>query len=167
MDVRVELARDAVSEPLPEGVREAGPADLEALRGIASTSHGATRFYADPNFDDARCDAFYDTWITRSFEGWAAGVLVAEGPAGPAGYVSCHLDGDTGSIGLIAVDEVARGRGTGVALPLGAVAWCAGRGATRMTVVTQGRNVSALRTFARAGFLVSSVGLWFHKWYAR
>jgi hypothetical protein len=36
-----------------------------------------------------------------------------------------------------------------------------------MTVVTQGRNVPAVRTFQRAGFLASSIDLWFHKWYER
>jgi dTDP-4-amino-4,6-dideoxy-D-galactose acyltransferase len=167
MDVRVELDR-AVGEraEFPNGVREAVPADREPLRAIAVASHGATRFYADSRFSDERCDDFYDTWITRSLDGWADGVLVADADGRPGGYVSCHLADRTGSIGLIAVDEAARGGGLGVALSLGAVAWCAARGAERMTVVTQGRNVAALRTFGRAGFLASTLGLWFHKWYA-
>ena len=167
MDVRVELARRADSDESVEGIRDATSADTEALRAIASGSHGDTRFYADPNFPDERCHVFYDTWIRRSLEGWAAGVLVADVEDMPAGYVSCHLDGTTGSIGLIAVDESARGRGLGTTLSLAAVAWCAGRGADRMTVVTQGRNTPALRTFQRAGFLPSSLDLWFHKWYSR
>jgi dTDP-4-amino-4,6-dideoxy-D-galactose acyltransferase len=166
MDVRVELDRPAEAADLPEGVREAGASDREPLQAIAAASHGATRFYADPRFPDERCDDLYETWITRSLDGWAAGVLVAESDGRQAGYVSCHLDDGTGSIGLIAVDANTRRSGLGVALSLGAVAWCAARGADRMTVVTQGRNVAALRTFGRAGFLVSQLGLWFHKWYA-
>ena len=167
MDVRVQLACDAHPDSLADAVREARDDDLETLRGIASSSHGATRFYADPNFPDERCDVFYDTWIRRSLEGWADGVLVGEVDGSAAGYVSCHLDGAAGSIGLIAVDASARGHGLGVDLARSAVAWCAGRGADRMTVVTQGRNVPALRTFQRAGFLASSLDLWFHKWYRR
>ena len=167
MDVRVELACRAQGGSLAEPVREARDEDQDTLRGIASSSHGATRFYADPNFPDDGCDALYDTWIRRSLEGWADGVLVGEVDGRVAGYVSCHLDGATGSIGLIAVDESARGHGLGVDLASSAIAWCAGRGAERMTVVTQGRNVPALRTFQRAGFLASSLDLWFHKWYAR
>ena len=126
-----------------------------------------TRFYADPGFPDERCDDLYDTWIARSLEGWADGVLVAEVDGRPAGYVSCHLDGAAraGSIGLIAVDADARRGGMGVALSRAAVAWCRERGAEEMSVVTQGRNAAALRTFQRAGFLVDSIGLWFHKWY--
>jgi len=167
MDVRVELACPARSGPLAEGVRESREDDTQALRAIAASSFGTTRFYADPNFPDERCDELYDTWIRRSLEGWADGVLVGEADGRAAGYVSCHLDGGTGSIGLIAVGESARGRGLGVDLASSAITWCADRGADRMTVVTQGRNVSALRTFQRAGFLASSLDLWFHKWYRR
>jgi dTDP-4-amino-4,6-dideoxy-D-galactose acyltransferase len=168
MDVRVELRREAAPEPL-EGVREAREDDREPLREIARTSHGITRFYADPRFPDDRCDDLYDTWIDQSLSGWAEGVLVADHEGRPAGYVSCHLAAGErrGSIGLIAVDERARGGGIGVVLARSAVGWCAERGAETMSVVTQGRNAQALRTFQRAGFLVDSLGLWFHKWYER
>jgi dTDP-4-amino-4,6-dideoxy-D-galactose acyltransferase len=167
MDLRVELRRPSSDERALQRLRDARPSDAQALRRIARSSHGITRFYADPNFGDDRCDDLYDIWISRSLEGWAEGVLVADVEYGAAGYVSCHLDdaNATGSIGLIAVDERARGAGIGVDLARGAVGWCHARGAETMSVVTQGRNVGALRTFQRAGFLVDSVGLWFHKWY--
>ena len=167
MDLRVELRRPTAGDETTGELRPAGAADGDALRAIARASHGVTRFYADPHFPDDRCDDLYDTWITRSLEGWADGVLVAEVGERPVAYVSCHLDSAAraGSIGLIAVDESARGGGVGVTLSRGAVAWCRDRGAQEMSVVTQGRNAAALRTFQRAGFLVDSVGLWFHKWY--
>lgn len=168
MDVRVELRRPAGAESAA-GVRPVRDDDREPLRAIARSSHGVTRFYADPNFPDARCDDLYETWITRSLDGWADQVLVAERSAEPTGYVSCHLDAEvgTGSIGLIAVDERARGAGIGVALARAAVGWCHANGADVVSVVTQGRNVQALRTFERAGFLTHELGLWFHKWYER
>jgi dTDP-4-amino-4,6-dideoxy-D-galactose acyltransferase len=169
MDLRVELRRPAAGNGRPSGVREAREEDRGPLRAIARTSHRITRFYADPNFADSRCDDLYDTWITRSLDGWADGVLVVEAADRAAGYVSCHLgEGERlGSIGLIAVAEAARGEGLGLALTLGAVAWCRGRGMDEMSVVTQGRNVAALRTFEQAGFRVSSVAVWLHKWYGR
>jgi dTDP-4-amino-4,6-dideoxy-D-galactose acyltransferase len=169
MDLRVELRRPAAGDDSLGDLREAGADDAPALRAIARASHGVTRFYADPNFPDERCDDFYDVWITRSLEGWAQGVLVADVDGRAAGYVSCHLDeGESrGSIGLIAVDGTVRRAGLGVSLSRGAVAWCRERGMGEMAVVTQGRNVAALRTLQRAGFLVDSVGLWFHKWYGR
>jgi dTDP-4-amino-4,6-dideoxy-D-galactose acyltransferase len=166
MDVRVELRREPERIDV-DGVREARPGDSESLRAIARASHGVTRFYADPQFPDERCHDLYDIWISRSLEGWAEGVLVAEHDGRAAGYVSCHLDGERSSIGLIAVDETARGAGLGVALARAAVDWAAAHGSSTMSVVTQGRNVQALRTFERAGFRVDSLGLWFHKWYDR
>lgn len=169
MDLRIELRRPAADLEDPADVRESREDDRNALRAIARTSHRITRFYADPNFPDARCDDLYDTWIARSLEGWADGVLVVESAGRPAGYVSYHLDeaAGTGSIGLIAVDEAARGQGLGLALTLGAVVWCRRRGMNEMSVVTQGRNVAALRTFEQGGFRVASVGVWLHKWYGR
>jgi dTDP-4-amino-4,6-dideoxy-D-galactose acyltransferase len=167
MDVRTELARAASPEPA-EGVRPFRPSDLEALRAIARESHRQTRFYADPGFPDERCDDLYDVWITRSTEGWADAVLVAESAGRPAGYVSCHADEDegNGSIGLIAVAEWARGAGLGATLVRAAVDWCADRALGEIRVVTQGRSVPALRLYERCGFTAASVGLWFHKWYA-
>jgi GNAT superfamily N-acetyltransferase len=167
MDLRTELRRGAAPPESTKDLRPAREHDREALRAIARSSHGITRFYADPRFPDDRCNDLYATWIDRSLDGWAQAVLVADAEGGPSGYVSVHLDGDQGSIGLIAVDKRARGRGLGEALSRGAVGWCAREGATSVSVVTQGRNAAALRTFERAGFRAQSVGIWFHKWYER
>ena len=169
MDLRVELRRPAGGRAGQTGVREAREEDRDALRAIARSSHRITRFYADPNFADKRCDDLYDTWITRSLDGWADGVLVVESAGSAAGYVTCHLDEDErrGSIGLIAVAEAARGKGLGLALTRGAVSWCGARSMEEMSVVTQGRNVAALRTFEQAGFRMSSVAVWLHKWFGR
>jgi dTDP-4-amino-4,6-dideoxy-D-galactose acyltransferase len=161
VDVRVELARSAAGGDVG-AVRPAWPEDEAELRRIARTNHPITRFYADARFPDERCDDLYETWIARSLEGWAEAVLVAEADGRPAGYVSVHADG---SIGLIGVDPDARGRGLGRELVLGAVAWCRDRGLGEVSVVTQARNVPALRTFERCGFLARDVGLWFHKWF--
>jgi dTDP-4-amino-4,6-dideoxy-D-galactose acyltransferase len=166
MDLRTELSRDAASEEVG-GLRAAREEDRDALRAIARSSHGITRFYADPRFPDERCDDLYATWIDRSLDGWAEAVLVAEADGVPSGYVSVHVDAERGSIGLIAVDAAARGRGLGETLSRGAVDWAAGAGAKAVSVVTQGRNAAALRTFERAGFRARSVGIWFHKWYDR
>jgi ribosomal protein S18 acetylase RimI-like enzyme len=169
MDLRVELRQKVDETPPTPRVREARPDDHERLRTIARRSHATTRFYADTRFPDKRCDDLYGRWIDRSLEGWAAAVLVAERQGAAVGYCSVHLDAESGagSIGLIAVDAAVRRSGVGLELATGAVAWCASRGARTMSVVTQGRNPAALRTFQRAGFLVSSVELWFHKWFGR
>ena len=165
MDVRVGLARPSAPAEGDPRVRPFEPGDLDALRAIARTSHGATRFYADPRFPRERCDDLYDVWITRSTEGWAEIVLVAEDAGRPAGYLSVHA-GDRASIGLFAVAEEARGSGLGGALVEAAVGWAAERGHREIDVVTQGRSAAALRVYERRGFAVESLGFWFHKWLA-
>jgi dTDP-4-amino-4,6-dideoxy-D-galactose acyltransferase len=161
MDVRVKLAMRSPGFLMAATVRDADPDDRMKLRGIARMAHSTTRFYADPRFPFKRCNDFYEGWVKNSLDGWADKVLVA-GDAD--GYVTCHLDGGFGSIGLIAVAREARRQGYGVDLTRSAVAWCHAQGADRMTVVTQGRNKPALATFQKAGFRVTELGVWFHRW---
>jgi dTDP-4-amino-4,6-dideoxy-D-galactose acyltransferase len=161
MDVRVTLER-------PTGAcgassRLAKVEDLVVLRQIARTSHRITRFYADPSLPDEKCDELYEEWIMRSFAGWADIVLVEDRDGGPVGYVTVHLKGETSSIGLIAVAEEHRGKGVGQALVSSAVDWARSQKAASMSVVTQGRNIEAQRTFQRAGFLTTKTQLWFHR----
>lgn len=160
MDVRVTLGRRTAPEAAL--VREVRSGDVKRLAGIARVSHRITRFYADPRFDDSRCDDLYENWVRSSVDGWADKVLVA-GDAD--GYVTVHVNDGVGSIGLIAVDEACRRRGHGERLVLGAVGWCHGQGVEGITVVTQGRNVGAQRLFQKCGFRTMSTELWFHKWY--
>jgi dTDP-4-amino-4,6-dideoxy-D-galactose acyltransferase len=169
MDVRVRLVRPTGRGGGDARIRPFRPADLAALRAIARTSHRVTRFYADPRFSDDRCDDLYDTWITRSAEGWAEAVLVAEHEGEAAGYITCHADEERarGSIGLFAVAESARGSGLGAALAEAAIGWCRERGLGEIGVVTQGRSAAAFRVYERAGFAVESLGFWFHGWYDR
>ena len=164
VDVRVTLeAPTAVSV---QSVRPHREDDVETLRRIARTSHRDTRFYADPEFPDERCDDLYDTWIRRSCEGWADVVLVVERDGAPVGYMTVHrVDDDSGSLGLLGVDEGWRRHGIGEMLVRGAVAWCADAGLARSMLYTQARNVASQRLFQRLGFRTAAVDLWFHKWF--
>ena len=147
-------------------VRESQPGDIPGLRSIARISHRDTRFYHDPNFPTARCDTLYETWIERSCQGYADRVLVAEASGQPVGYVSCHLDNATdGRIGLLAVGENARGGGAGRELVRECLRWFAQHSRTRVTVVTQGRNVGAQRFYQKCGFVTGGLKLRYHRWF--
>lgn len=147
-------------------VRLSSREDVPVLRLIARASYSYSRFYFDPCFPTARCDALYEAWIERSCEGYADVVLVAETRGRLVGYVTCHLQDSEpcGRIGLIGVDPDARGRGVGQMLVDYAVDWFAEHGVGSVDVVTQGRNISAQRLYQRCGFLPHSVQLWYHKW---
>ena len=159
VDERVTLVWDAhpVAGPTP-AVRPFADADLPVLEDIARQSHRDSRFYADPLFDRNRCDELYATWICRSCQGWADAVLVALCDGLPAGYVTCQH----GAIGLIAVAGAAQGRGLGRQLVTAAQDYFHSRGATRVEVVTQGRNRAARALYEGCGFRVVSAQYWYH-----
>jgi dTDP-4-amino-4,6-dideoxy-D-galactose acyltransferase len=145
-------------------VRPFRPDDLGALSALARTSHRESRFYFDPSFPLDRCDELYATWIERSTQGWAGAVFVAEHGGQPVGYISCHLNGETGSIGLIAVDANEQRQGLGFGLVQAAIAFFQERGMRRTIVSTQGRNLGSQRLYQRSGFITESVRLWYHYW---
>jgi len=161
------LSADTPTKPTP-CVGPFQEPDLPALRRIARTSFTDGRFYADPHIPRAKCDELYDLWITKSTGEDSSGVLVARHDDGRAiGFVTCDVDPSTrwGSIGLLGVDESARGRGVGRALTDAALAWATRSRLPGITVITQGRNVAAQRLYQRCGFVTRSVRLYYHKWY--
>ncbi len=150
-------------------VRQAATGDVPALESIARRSHRDTRFFSDPRFPRSKAEDLYATWIRLECEGKADVVLVAAGSDdAPMGYVSCHLDPQSGSgqIGLCATHERIRGKGVGTTLIHAALEWFWNHGAAQVSVVTQGRNIAAQRLYQRCGFCTADVQLWFHCWMA-
>jgi dTDP-4-amino-4,6-dideoxy-D-galactose acyltransferase len=181
VDLRLTLGAATESLSVPEAspqIRPARPEDVPELRRIAAASHHDSRFYADPRFDRGRCGELYATWIEKSCRA-ANGdskdgkdkleeVLLAETVGKAAGYISCLIsprdDGPLAEIGLLAVGAEAQGRGLGSALVGTALRWFVERRASRVRVVTQGRNTRAQRLYQAHGLLTHSIGLWFHRW---
>ena len=158
-------ACSSMTDTAPCLIRQSRESDLPILREIARHSHDDTRFYYDAHFPSAQCDALYETWIEKSCRGYADMVFVAEDGGEPRGYVSCHLrEQQTGQIGLIAVAAASSGKGIGAALALHAAQWFGKQGMTRVSVVTQGRNVNAQRLYQRCGFMTQSISLYYHYW---
>jgi len=148
-----------------DNVRLARPEDLRALKTIARAGHRDTRFYFDSHFERAKCDLLYETWIEKSFSGFAQAVLVAEVNAEPVGYITCTVRNTESQIGLLGVGDKCQGMGLGQQMVEGFLAWSVEQGADRATVVTQGRNVSAQRLYQRLGFLTAAFQLWYHRWF--
>lgn len=173
VDVRVTMTRPSGTPPLSAPdvprlvIRAWLPADISDLRRLALDSYTISRFYYDGRFPSDKCADLYATWIERSCGGEADAVLVAEVDAAVAGYISCHLPEADGraTFGLIAVDDQLRRLGIGDALLAEGIAWLEERGADRISIATQGRNVGTQRFVQRQGFLTEELQLWFHKWY--
>jgi dTDP-4-amino-4,6-dideoxy-D-galactose acyltransferase len=145
-------------------IRQARIEDIPILRKIAADSHGDSRFFSDGHFSEDKCRALYETWIEKSVNGWAKMVFVAELADQPVGYITCNVTADSGEIGLLGCSLEAQGQGLGSQLVKASLDWFREKGATEVTVVTQGRNVRAQRAYQRAGFVTRSVQLWFHYW---
>jgi dTDP-4-amino-4,6-dideoxy-D-galactose acyltransferase len=173
VDVRVELALDGnrprVSRTALASdvtLREARLEDLDDLLPIASTVHSDSRFFADPAVPREKARDLFALWLRRSVDRTIADVVFAAAIDGhPVGYLSAKVEDGAGRIGLVGVDESARGRGVGLCLVQRAMAWFESRGAREVAVVTQGRNVMAQRLYQRCGFLTRSTRLWFHRWF--
>jgi GNAT superfamily N-acetyltransferase len=170
VDVRITLSRSLAKHDFPKvnsTVRPAVASDLPILCSIARCSHQDSRFYSDSNFPRRKCDTLYETWVTKSFQGYADIVLVAEHENQAAGYITCKaIDGHVGQIGLLAVEGRAQGRGLGSALIGAALDWFKRNACEQATVVTQGRNVPAQRCYQRTGFVTESVQFWYHWWFS-
>jgi ribosomal protein S18 acetylase RimI-like enzyme len=168
VDARITL-EVALAEPdaAGEAIRPAKPEDIPELRRIAGESHRNARFHADGNFPIAACDELYRIWIERSCREpkLADAVFVVENGGRAAGYISCRMDNGIGEIGLVAVDERYRGLRLGERLLAQACSWFLSQGARSALVVTQGANVPALRLYQKAGFLITGVQLWYHRWF--
>jgi len=174
VDIRVTLERTIGPElsdlaGLAEAaalVRPAAPADIAALKAIAGVSHRNTRFHADVRFDREQCDELYRVWIEKSCLGDAERVFVIDQDGSPAGYMTVHLEGSAGRLGLLGVDPARRRGGLARRLVLGALAWLRDQKAGRAYLLTQGVNVDSQRLFQGLGFRTSAVALWYHRWFS-
>lgn len=172
VDVRMSFARALEGPPPPPRdwpgilIRPQRTSDLEPLQALARSNHRDTRFFSDEHFARARAAELYAAWIARSCTDAEGEVLVAEVDGVTSGYVACQVTPTgEGSIGLIGVEVQARRRGVGAALLASALAWFHSQGCTAVSVVTQGRNIDAQRLYQGAGFVTSSLQLWFHRWF--
>lgn len=165
MRLTFERALTPSEAPIELEIRHARPEDVPALRALAGSSHGTSRFYVDGRFPRARCDEMFAQWIENSCNGWANVVRVALFDGRVAGYATGHArENARGEIGLVAVDPRAQGHGLGSRLVSTMLGDLNGLGVAKATVVTQGRNTTAQRLYQNRGFRPSRVQTWHHMW---
>lgn len=146
-------------------VRDLRDSDAPGLLDLASRSHRATRFYADPHFSHEQSDRFYRFWLQKSITGWADRVLVSELDGRPCGYLTLHIDTpEVGWFALMAVEEEARGNGLATLLVARGLEWFREQGVSRTTWPTQARSITSQRLCLRLGFELISIGAWHHRW---
>lgn len=169
VDLRLTLTQDLdvcqVASDARSVIRKVERRDIAELKKIAGISHRGSRFYRDGNFNAARCDNLYETWIEKSCEGFADAVFTVELAKTAAGYITCHLEGSIGaSIGLLGISESLRGQGLGRSLVATALAWFREQGRNSASVATQGHNIPAQKLYQRCGFVSCTTEIWYHYW---
>jgi dTDP-4-amino-4,6-dideoxy-D-galactose acyltransferase len=144
-----------------------GPASPRLVE-LALAAGAFSRFRVDPRIPAARFAQMYQTWIERSTQGELADIVLvaslADTGGEPVGMVTASATDGTGRIGLIAVDDQARGAGVGSLLIREAHRWMQGRGATQAAVVTQLENQPACRLYERLGYHLADVKNYYHFW---
>ena len=147
-------------------VREAQPVEeLAQLRALAVASGASSRFRLEERLPAGKAAELYERWMDNSLTGaLAAKVLVAVRAGAVVGMVTVGERAGAADIGLIAVDEAARGGGVGGALVAAALAWGRSAGLDQATVVTQGHNRAACALYERCGYAVRDTVQVYHAW---
>jgi RimJ/RimL family protein N-acetyltransferase len=169
LTLRLEGPARVAAPALPAGVivRPSERRDVPELKSIAASAHTHSRFFYDRCLPAADARRLFETWIERScLHEIADHVVVAEHDGRVVGYVTARIHPDGGGrIGLVGVDEQARGHGLGLAMAQTMLLWLEAQGCPVIDVVTQGRNIAARRIYERCGFMSYSVQLWYHRWF--
>jgi len=149
-------------------IRAVQPEDIPALQEIAGTSYIDSRFYFDKHFSEAQWQAYYATWVKKSCLGGADLALAAEMERIVVGYITGLVvnDGQDGIYELTGVLESARNAGVGQELFRSGLDWYARSGIDKISVATQGRNITTQRMIQKHGFLTRTCQLYYHKWFA-
>lgn len=137
----------------------------EKLKNLALQSGLYSRFRIDPDFKNNEYERLYTEWIEKSVERKLANeVLVYSEGNELFGFITLIIRGNTGSIGLIAVDENQRGKAVGRKLVSAALEYFRDHKVTTVDVVTQKANNSACRFYESCGFKIKSILNIYHLW---
>ena len=136
------------------------------LEALAWQSGEYSRFRRDAKFEPHVFQRLYSHWLRESLSGALAWqVLALSDPAGPArGLLTLGEQNGQADIGLLAVDQPARGQGVSLRLVAAALASARQRGYDIIQVRTQLDNAPACRLYAAAGFALLAEQHVYHLW---
>lgn len=138
---------------------------VPGLVDLAIQSGEYSRFKKDPRLNKFH-ETLYKEWILKSLKGnFDDVVFVANGNKEKvSGLVTVKKHISTGRIGLISVDQEARGLGIGRQLVQQAENWCFVQGLKDMEVVTQMDNTLAYNFYISCGFKLRKRENIYHLW---
>ncbi|UOQ55180.1 GNAT family N-acetyltransferase [Hymenobacter cellulosivorans] len=154
------------AEPWAEGIEPISEVTPQ-LRSLALQSGYYSRFRTDPGFAPKVYKQLYTRWIESSVAGSMAREVLVYRPA-PAtrevGLLTLGVHNGCARIGLLSVEEMARGQAIGTKLIMAAQHRAAEWGLSTIQVVTQQENTKACRFYERCGFRPEQVQHIYHIW---
>ena len=140
----------------------------DRLVALAVTAGACSRFRRDPRIPPGSFQRLYEQWITRSTLGERADAVLLTAhraaPEYPIAFVAVSIQGQEGSINLIAVEQDWRGQTIGSFVLRCGHRWLAEHGARSVSVVTQLDNLPACRLYEKAGYQLSDLEFDYHFW---
>jgi ribosomal protein S18 acetylase RimI-like enzyme len=165
-DVRITLTRQMLNRAAPgypsvtvnvtDYIEES---DIPTLYQLVDYS--SSRFYYDYRLRP-QATKMYHLWVEKSCH--LDKVFVARVNGQIAGYITVQIKDTVGQMVLVGVGTDYQNQGVGLTLGGKALQWLKSQGCAQVEVVTQGRNVPALRLYQELGFVTSQVRLFYHWW---
>jgi dTDP-4-amino-4,6-dideoxy-D-galactose acyltransferase len=135
------------------------------LRNMALQSGLYSRFKIDPGFQEHEYERLYDEWIYKSVQRMISKeVLIFEKDGDEKGFITLQIKKSVGSIGLIAVDENARGASVGKELVNASFHFFQSHQIASVEVVTQQANQIACNFYKSMGFDIKTIINVYHLW---
>jgi dTDP-4-amino-4,6-dideoxy-D-galactose acyltransferase len=137
----------------------------EKLKLLALQSGLYSRFKMDKKFVNNEYEKLYSEWINKSVNKEIADeILVYYIDEEEKGFVTLSMKNETGSIGLIAVDEKERGHSIGKELMKAAFSTFKEKDIINIEVATQKANTRACEFYKSLGFEIGTVENIYHLW---
>ncbi len=140
--------------PPTSTIREITLQDLETLYAICDNAFAHGNRYANDRFLKTYNRSIHRHWIANSIDFYAdynCGILSGDVLAG---FATLHIQADSSSIGLLAVEHRFRKQGLGSKLIHRLREETISRNLNRITVATESNNFPALSLYTRNGFTI-------------
>jgi dTDP-4-amino-4,6-dideoxy-D-galactose acyltransferase len=123
-----------------------------------------SRFKGDKHFVNHEFERLYKAWIEKTLNDEQGKVIGAFVKDELIGFVSLSIKSGIADIGLIAVDEKARGKHIGKMLLYAAYNYAKMHKSIAITVVTQEKNIDAMHFYQNNGFEIDKKNYIYHLW---
>lgn len=139
---------------------------ISDLKVISKFLYRDSRYYFDSNFSKIKIDQFYEGWLEKAVLGlFDHECYCVFYNNSPVGFCTIRYDSQkNATIGLFGISQEHRKKGLGNNLLSYVNNVLINKEINKISVVTQGRNISAQRAYQKAGFYSKATQLWYHKW---